>query len=66
MTDTNNKKHRVLLQKIARRVMLERGLLPDFSRQALAELDGIHEQGTDGDASAPGFARASLVFNRQR
>ncbi len=52
MTDTNNKKHRVLLQKIARRVMLERGLLPDFSRQALAELDGIHEQGTDGDASA--------------
>ncbi len=46
MTNTNDKKHRVLLQKIARRVMLERGLLPDFSRQALAELDGIHEQET--------------------
>ena len=43
MTNTNDKKHRGLLQKIARRVMLERGLLPDFSRQALAELDGIHE-----------------------
>ena len=35
--------HRSLLQKIARRAMLERGLLPDFSRQALAELDALHE-----------------------
>ena len=44
MTNTNDNKHRALLQRIARRVMLERGLLPDFSRRALAELDGIHEQ----------------------
>ena len=33
--------HRVILQSIARRAMLDRGLLPDFSPQALAELDGI-------------------------
>ncbi len=43
MTNTNNNKHRALLQKIARRAMLERGLLPDFSSQALAELDSVHE-----------------------
>ena len=35
----NGNKHRSLLQRIARRAMLERGLLPDFSPQALAELD---------------------------
>ncbi|MCG6535343.1 MAG: ribonuclease catalytic domain-containing protein, partial [Syntrophales bacterium LBB04] len=35
------KQHRIILQNIARRVMLERGLLPDFSAEALAELAGI-------------------------
>ncbi len=38
---SNNGKHRSLLQRIARHAMLERGLLPDFSAQALAELDAI-------------------------
>ncbi|HEX9115722.1 MAG TPA: RNB domain-containing ribonuclease [Anaerolineae bacterium] len=33
--------HRALLQDIARRAMIERGLLPDFSPEALAELDRI-------------------------
>ena len=37
----NNGQHRSILQDIAHRVMLERGLLPDFSREALAELDQI-------------------------
>ena len=32
---------RAILQTIARRAMLERGLLPDFSTQALAELDRL-------------------------
>ncbi len=41
MTNTDDKQHRSLLQKIARRVMTERGLFPDFSPQAIAELDGI-------------------------
>ena len=33
--------HRILLQKIARRAMLDRGMLPDFSSEALAELSAI-------------------------
>jgi len=37
----NGKQHRAILQKIARRAMLEKGLLPDFSVDALAELDRI-------------------------
>lgn len=46
MTKTDERQHRAILQSIARRAMLERGLLPDFSPQALAELDGIHEPAT--------------------
>ena len=38
---TNNRHHRTILLSIARRAMLERGLLPDFSNAALAELDRI-------------------------
>ncbi len=33
--------HHAILQNLAHRAMLERGLLPDFSTQALAELDDI-------------------------
>jgi hypothetical protein len=36
--DGTDNQHRVILQRIARRVMLERGLLPDFSVEALTEL----------------------------
>jgi len=36
-----NEQHRALLQRIAHRVMLERGLLPDFSPAVLAELERI-------------------------
>jgi len=39
--NTNNQHHRAILQDIAERAMLERGLLPDFSAQALAELNRI-------------------------
>ena len=35
---TTNRDHRAILEDIARRAMLERGLLPDFSADALAEL----------------------------
>jgi exoribonuclease-2 len=42
MTNTEERQHRAILQRIARRVMIERGLLPDFSPQAIAELNGIH------------------------
>jgi len=37
----NEKRHRAILQTIAQRAMLERGLLPDFSAEALAELGQI-------------------------
>jgi len=39
MLQTNDHHHRALLQSIARRAMFERGLLPDFSPAALAELE---------------------------
>jgi len=39
--NTKNQHHRAILQDIAERAMRERGLLLDFSAQALAELDGI-------------------------
>jgi exoribonuclease-2 len=39
--NANNKHHRSILQGIAHRAMLERGLLPEFSAEALAELGQI-------------------------
>jgi VacB/RNase II family 3'-5' exoribonuclease len=44
--NTNDKQHRAILQRIARKVMLERGLLPDFSVEALAELARIQAPAT--------------------
>jgi exoribonuclease-2 len=44
--NTNDKQHRAILQSIARRAMLDRGLLSDFSAEALAELAMIHEPAT--------------------
>ena len=40
-TPHTDQQHRAILQRIAQRAMRERGLLPDFSAAALAELDGI-------------------------
>ena len=37
----NNQKHRTVLENIAQRAMIERGLLPDFSAEVLAELGRI-------------------------
>ncbi|MGO9139601.1 MAG: RNB domain-containing ribonuclease [Syntrophales bacterium] len=39
---STDKQHRSILQRIAQRMMLEKGLLPNFSDNALAELDKIH------------------------
>jgi VacB/RNase II family 3'-5' exoribonuclease len=41
MINPPNAQHRSMLQSIAYRAMLDRGLLPDFSQPALAELDKI-------------------------
>ena len=37
----DDRQHRSILQKIAHRAMLQRGLLPDFSAEALVELGRI-------------------------
>ncbi len=39
--NSTDKQHRSILQRIAQRVMLEKGLLPEFSGDALSELDKI-------------------------
>ncbi len=39
--EANELQHRAMLRSIARRAMIERGLLPDSSPEALAELGGI-------------------------
>jgi len=49
MTDTNDRQHRSILQRIAHRVMLERRLAPAFAPQALADLDDIYGPATRVD-----------------
>jgi exoribonuclease-2 len=48
--NTYDQQHRAILQNIAHCAMLERGLLPDFSSAALAELDQAQTPAT-GDAA---------------
>ena len=48
----NDQQHRAILRDIAHRVMLERGLLADFSAAALAELATIQSSGTANAESA--------------
>jgi len=55
MTNAQDKQHRAILQRIARRAMMERGLLPDFSVQAIAELNGIHGAVTKVEESTRDF-----------
>ncbi|MCE9644694.1 MAG: RNB domain-containing ribonuclease [Chloroflexi bacterium] len=49
--NAKNQNHRSLLKSIAHRVMIERGMLPDFSSETLAELEKLSKQ-TAGDDSA--------------
>jgi len=51
MSSISEKYHRSSLQRIARRVMLERGLLPDFSDQAIAELRSLPDTISKPDKS---------------
>jgi VacB/RNase II family 3'-5' exoribonuclease len=51
VTNTDDRQHRSLLRRIARRVMIERGFLPDVAPQALAELDRIHGPATRTEES---------------
>ncbi|HVN96895.1 MAG TPA: RNB domain-containing ribonuclease [Syntrophorhabdaceae bacterium] len=49
MTGTE-KQHRAILQRIARKAMIEKGLFPDFSAEVLSELDRLKApaMGSDG------------------
>ena len=44
-TPHTDQQHRAILQSIAQRAMIEKGLLPDFSATVLAELDRIQAPG---------------------
>jgi len=46
LMQSDDKQHRSILQRIAHRAMLQRGLLPDFSAEALVELGGIQAPAT--------------------
>ena len=61
--------HRALLQDIAQRAMIERGLLPTFSAEVSAELQGLQAPAADGQApgsrggairALPGLPGASI------
>jgi len=45
----DNRNHRVILQEIAHRVMLERGFMPEFSKAARLELDLIQQPAKTND-----------------
>jgi exoribonuclease-2 len=57
MTQADGGQYRSILKGIARRAMLERGLLPDFTPQALAELDGINGPATRTEESTQDLRR---------
>ena len=56
--NTHTQQHRSILQSIAHRAMLERGLLPDFSSEALAELEQLQH-------SAPSATDSNTIRDRQ-
>jgi len=49
--NAEDQKHRGILQNIAHRAMLERGLLPDFSAESIAELGRIQAPAAVNDAA---------------
>jgi ribonuclease R len=54
------KQHRAILERIAHQVMLERGLLPDFSSAALDELERI--QAPASTNGSPSYDRRDLLW----
>jgi len=46
VTNTDDRQHRSILKRIAHRAMIERGLIPDFPVQVLAQLNGIQGPAT--------------------
>jgi exoribonuclease-2 len=58
--EVNAKQHREILQRIAHKAMLESGLLPDFSTEALADLDRL--QGPAVDPTEPVHELGELLW----
>jgi VacB/RNase II family 3'-5' exoribonuclease len=52
MMNATDQNHRTILQNIAHRTMLERGLLPDFSAEAIAELERLQAPAVTEDGLA--------------
>ena len=52
--NANKNYHRSILQSIARRAMLERGLLPDFPTEVFAELERLQIGAVTADGPADG------------
>jgi len=52
MTNKDERQHRSILQRIARKAMLEKGLAPDFSPQAIAELNLINIAAANNEGTA--------------
>lgn len=52
MTNIDDRRHRSFLQRIAHQVMLEKGLAPDFSHRALAELARVRGPAAPAEGSA--------------
>ena len=50
--NATGEQHRALLQRIARQAMVDRGLLPDFSAEAMAELGRIQAPASPGKNEA--------------
>ena len=64
--NTNEKPHRAILQSIAHQAMLDRGLLPDFSAAALAELGRLQVAGGNPGRAASRPGELAVGFHRQR
>ena len=52
-------KHRTILENLADQAMIDRGLLPDFSPEALAELDVLQKQAAQNDGQLKEFRQHS-------
>ncbi|MFZ0546189.1 MAG: RNB domain-containing ribonuclease, partial [Candidatus Promineifilaceae bacterium] len=61
-TSHSGQQHRLILERIAQKAMLDRGLLPDFSAAVLAELDKIKAPAdVNGESAGDGYRIRDLT-----
>ncbi len=66
MTSPGSNPSRTVLQAIAHRVMIARGLAPEFAPAAMAELNAIRAPAAATDAATRDLRPVALVLDRQR